>query len=121
MGTNYFWFKKKMRENEFCENGLHIGKDSWGWVFQFEAHRELNLLSVEDYKNFLKKGYIYDEYDEEVTYEDFWRIVEETKKPMPSGRDKNILSDPQEKPSPLALLIPMWENEGLTFTEAEFR
>ena len=40
MGTNYYHYKEKIKEsNENSNEGLHIGKNSWGWVFHFEAHK----------------------------------------------------------------------------------
>ena len=120
MGTNYYFFREKMKENEFCDNGLHIGKNSWGWVFNFEGYPDKGITTVQDWRNLTKEGYIYNEYDEEISYEDFWKLVEETKEPMPDGKEKYVLTDPTQDPSPIDLSIPMWKDEGYGFTGWEF-
>ena len=120
MGCNYYAFDEEMKETEFCENGLHIGKNSWGWVFHFEAHSKPELKTVEQYREYLKDKFIYDEYDRLVFYDEFWEMVEETKEPMPDGREKYVLRDPTEEPSFITSELPMWEDEGFGFTEWEF-
>ena len=63
IGTNFYWFKEEQKEDFEHHEGLHIGKRSCGWVFHFQAHHEPFLHSFNDYKKFLKQGYIYDEYE----------------------------------------------------------
>lgn len=120
MGTNYYFYEKKLNSEE-QNRGLHIGKNSWGWVFQFEAHRNLGLTTVQAYKDFLKKGYIYSEYDELVFYDEFWEMVEETKEPMPDGEAKYILNDPNEKPTYSdCFKDSSWVDEGFAFVNSNF-
>ena len=78
MGTNYYLYRSRA-EAELELDGFHIGKNSAGWVFHFEAHEYPTLKTVQDYKEFLKEGFIYNEYDEEVSYKKFWEIVKYSK------------------------------------------
>ena len=79
IGTNYYWFKNEREYGVLPEGGIHIGKCSAGWVFHFQAHQ--NLETVEKFKELTKEGYIYDEYGDLISSEEFWEIVENTKKP----------------------------------------
>ena len=76
MGTNYYAVKKKP---SLANEPLHIGKSSAGWKFSFQGYQdELNIKSIEDWKDFLKNNdvVILNEYDEEVSYDDFFELVE---------------------------------------------
>lgn len=69
---------------------LHIGKSSCGWKFLFQGYEnaegifdeEIYISSVEDWKEYLKnpKIIILDEYDQEISYEDFFNLVEAKQK-----------------------------------------
>ncbi len=85
MGTNYYAVERKF---SIHRNILHIGKASAGWKFLFQGYQDyeldwnkpnININSLEDWKEFLKnKEYgILDEYDEEISYDDFFNKVEE--------------------------------------------
>lgn len=85
MGTNYYAVEKKF---SLHRNIIHIGKSSAGWKFLFHGYQNyeyawdkspINLNSLEDWKKFLmnKEYGILDEYDEEISYEDFFKKVEE--------------------------------------------
>jgi hypothetical protein len=80
MGTNYY---TRVNECHFCGRygELHIGKHSGGWVFLFRGYKELGINSKKDWEDLLGsyKG-IYDEYLRMWSPEEFWRIVEGTKK-----------------------------------------
>ena len=119
MGINFYWFKERVTELADVSDGLHIGKKSAGWVFHFEAHKNPKLRTVKDYEEFLRKGMIYNEYNKEISYKDFWQIVEASKLPY-NGRSPYVLHD-NEKVSDFNEFFPSWENEGLAFTEWEFR
>lgn len=74
MGTNYY-----LRYN-ICEccgrfDQYHIGKDSVGWKFLF--HIDENRKNVNDWlENIRSSRYkIYNEYDEEISYHDFLKII----------------------------------------------
>ena len=119
MGTNYHWAKNKVAEGEVPETDLHIGKNSWGWVFHFQAYPRQNLTTVEAWKEKTKEGYIYDEYDRLISYNDFWDIVYETLEPMPDGSPKYVLYDPEEQPA----FIPdlgEWTDSGFAFMNSDF-
>ena len=87
MGTNYYALKKKP---SLHSRVIHIGKSSAGWKFLFQGYQcatgsdgfmydDLNINSLEDWKEFLKNDeyIILNEYDEEVSYKDFFDIVDE--------------------------------------------
>lgn len=116
MGTNYYMYSSRYKQ-ELDMEGVHLGKNSWGWVFHFQAHSAPRVKTVEDMKAFTKMGFIYDEYDREITYEDFWKMVEKTKKPMPDGTAKYVLVDPNYPNDPI---YDSWEDEGFAFTEGDF-
>lgn len=76
MGTNYDL------HYDICPNcnrksTLHLGKCSAGWKFLFQAYP--HLKSVEDYKKFMQENncLIVDEYDQLITKEEFWKMVEQ--------------------------------------------
>lgn len=122
MGTNYYHFKEKIKEGDFPEGGLHIGKNSAGWVFHFEAHEYPRLKTAQDYQEFLKEGVIYNEYDEEVSYEEFWKIVEESKEDYygkPPYDFENLPEDGNTSSFPL-IGIAEWMDEGFMFTANDF-
>lgn len=88
MGTNYFALERKFSLHRNC---LHIGKSSMGWRFLFQGYQDyeldwdkphININSVEDWKEFLsnKEYGILNEYDEEVSYDEFFEMVEEKQK-----------------------------------------
>ncbi len=86
MGTNYY----AVRNRPTVADPIHIGKSSAGWLFNFQSHNEkwdnppvvwntysqvkawLYKHTVED-KDFV----ILDEYDEEISYDDFIQMVDE--------------------------------------------
>ena len=119
MGTNYYTVKERVPEGEVPETELHIGKNSWGWVFHFQAYPEYNLVTVEAWKEKTKECYIYDEYDRLIPYEKFWADVYDTLKPMPDGSPKYVLYDPEETPE-FILDLNEWTDEGFAFLDNDF-
>ena len=89
MGTNYYAVERKF---SLHRNILHIGKSSCGWKFLFHGYQDyeldwnkphISINSVEDWKKFLSNTEEYgilDEYDEEISYDDFFKLVEEKQK-----------------------------------------
>lgn len=76
MGTNYYAVMKKP---SLYKKNIHIGKSSAGWKFNFRGYQdELNIKSLEDWKEFLKNKdlVILNEYDDEISYNDFFELVE---------------------------------------------
>ena len=118
MGTNYYWYKEKPVGN-FTE-GLHIGKRSAGWVFHFQAHKNIrqnqNLMSYYDYKEFLKDGYIYNEYEEEIPYADFIKLVEETKEVEDGEAPWSFENNPESNYH----FCDEWMDSGFMFTKGDF-
>lgn len=79
MGTNYYTVQKKPSLRSEIK---HIGKSSAGWKFNFQGYESDNIKSVEDWKNYIKANdlVIINEYDEKVSFEDFFKLVEEKQK-----------------------------------------
>lgn len=88
MGTNYYAVKKKP---SLYNLAIHIGKSSAGWKFLFRGYQDekfnygiyrLNINSIEDWKKYLKENnvVILNEYDEEISYDNFFKLVEEKQK-----------------------------------------
>lgn len=112
MGINSYLVHTRFNKEKGIE-GIRVDKRSGGWVFHFEAYSEPNIKTVKDWRFRTKTGFIYDEYDREYTYEQFWKAVEDTKKQR-FGRAPYVLED-AENPAPF---FPCWEDEG--FTEGDF-
>ena len=121
MGTNYYWYKEKQTARPIPE-GLHIGKCSAGWVFHFQAHKDIfqrqNLMSYYDYKEFLKKGFIYNEYEEEVPYSKFIKLVESTKK-QEDGKEPWTFENNPDNVRPIDS-TEEWMDSGFMFTKGDF-
>jgi len=87
MGTNYYTVPKKPT---LYPHNLHIGKASFGWKFLFQGYQDyeidynnhVNINSVEDWKKYIKDNdlLIFDEYDGQLGFDDFFGIVEEKQK-----------------------------------------
>lgn len=118
MGTNFYALKHRIKKSEDLYNGLHIGKNSCGWVFHFQAYHKPNIVRVKQMKKVTFKCFIYDEYGEEYTYEDFWNIVEDSLVPDVDGRPNYVLVDP-EYPHVISPFVE-WEDEGFAFTLSDF-
>lgn len=84
MGTNYYAIKNKI---SLRPSSVHIGKSSLGHKFLFRGYsgeelgidyEKLNISSVEDWKKYLYDNelVILDEYDELISYDDFFDMVE---------------------------------------------
>ena len=67
MGTNYYWHKDGAK--------LHIGKSSGGWAFALHVYPELDINSLDDWKDFIHSGEIYDEYNDYVTPTEMLDII----------------------------------------------
>lgn len=121
MGTNFYYFSDQVKATTPVETGRHIGKLSGGWVFHFRAYEKPKLKTVRDYREFLKEGVIYNEYDEEISYEEFWKLVKESLKsdpwdPEPPYSFDNLPDDI----STYIVGIKEWMDEGYMFTENDF-
>lgn len=119
MGTNYYIIRDKLKEDEIPESGLHIGKQSCGWVFHFQAYPGLKLESYDDWKQYLKKGYIYDEYRQLISYNDMMRIIDDSKNPHEDGK---IPYDYYNVPDERDIYFDRfsYSNRGFDFTIIDF-
>ena len=97
MGSNFYLYTNFCPTCGHPRKVYHIGKNSWGWVFHFqEIHGfHVPVTNLEDMKTFTKQGIIKDEYDNEVSYDEFWEMVEETKEPIWATQAINYTSKTQ--------------------------
>ena len=75
MGTNYY---TKIKECEHCGRfeEVHIGKSSFGWKFCFALNDKKYYKNFKELKEFLKDKVIKDEYNQEISLEQFLDLVE---------------------------------------------
>ena len=86
MGTNYY----AVRNRASVEEPIHIGKSSAGWFFNFQSRNDtwrdppVVWNTVEQVKDWLQRYtvdsseyVIINEYDEVVSFEDFFEMVED--------------------------------------------
>ena len=120
MGTNYYH-----RSNTClcCDryDEHHIGKSSAGWTFNFHGERDKNpefnplgetIVSFADWKKRLKIGRIFDEYDEEISFEDFVKLIESKRNEKNNHTLYCRENHPEQK---------CWIDEnGHSFSEGEF-
>lgn len=75
MGTNYY-----AKENECMHCGryeeIHIGKSSSGWQFSFQYNGGKYYKDIHEMKDWLADRKIIDEYDQEVSHDKFWAMIE---------------------------------------------
>jgi hypothetical protein len=93
MGTNYYAIPKVTDitkiEMKLCidkedfttlrdliPKEIHIGKSSGGWKFLFNHNGWKYYKDLESLKEFLSLNKIFDEYDREIAFEEFWEMVE---------------------------------------------
>lgn len=81
MGTNYYLKTEKCETCGHKEEGLHLGKSSMGWQFSFQYNGGQYYKNVEEMKEWLKDKKIENEYGEEVSYAEFWEMIENKQKP----------------------------------------
>lgn len=64
MSTNYY---ARTPDTPANEDGLHIGQSAAGWEFLWQAHRDPQIKSVEDWREYLFQPdvRVVDEYGEE--------------------------------------------------------
>lgn len=88
MGTNYYWHAKpRCPTCNRCDDPIHIGKSSCGWVFSLHVGHtaylgeddEPSINSLEDWKElFARPGsFIEDEYRDVVTVEEMLSTITE--------------------------------------------
>lgn len=119
MSTNFYL--PTNTEGDATE-GLHIGKDSAGWTFGFRAHRDLGLTSRKAWEaKVAEVGAVVTEYGVEITPEEFWARVDETRVSSPDNYQ------PRRRCESKALCrIPLHssdffaDDDGWDFTASEF-
>lgn len=97
MGTNYYAVtklskadKKLLKEAISSDNlvlvmdfvahrRIHIGKSSLGCQFCFDFNKGIYYKDKPSLISFLDRCKIYDEYDREISIEEFWEMVENKK------------------------------------------
>ena len=78
MGTNYYAVKKRPT----VEEPIHIGKSSWGWLFCFQdneywhTYPQVKQWLRDNVKSKNGEYVILDEYDRELSFEEFVEIVD---------------------------------------------
>lgn len=112
MGTNYYWrplmteeqrekILDKVKKSKTLQSirdfiyynileehpmEVHIGKSSAGWQFLFSLgirkHIRGQSLKREDIDEWLRSGIIVDEYGDEESVDDFWKMVDSKKDGM---------------------------------------
>ena len=107
MGTNYYVQLNKCKECGKCEKEIHLGKSSSGWQFSFQYNNGEYYKNVPEMKKWLKDKDIYNEYNEKVSYKDFWKMVKNKMK----GKNHT-----KECPDD----ITSFNIKGYSFTNCEF-
>jgi len=123
MGTNYYHRTAECdRCNRYFED--HIGKSSFGWEFCFQGyddyHNKGAIRSISDWKEHLLKGKIFDEYDQEISYDDFFKLIQKKKEYFEDGEKplNNYYYCLAEHPG---IMDDEWiDDEGNSFSSAGF-
>lgn len=107
MSTNFYLHR------DFCKccgkpkEILHIGKRSAGWKFLFEYRNELR--EYRDLDSFLDTGVIYNEYDRQLSKQDFLSIIESFQNYKP----RDLQYNPE-------IFISKYNDEEYEFCTVEF-
>ena len=80
MGTNYYVQRSCPEACAHCSlEDQHIGKRSAGWRFTFRAHQ--GITSRSDWESLIREpAVVVSEYGRKVTPDEFWALVDETRK-----------------------------------------
>ncbi len=82
MGCNYYVKTKKCKHCGYKPEGIHLGKSSGGWTFTFQYNGGQYYKNVKEMKEWLKDKKIEDEYYEEISHKDFWKMVNDKQKEL---------------------------------------
>lgn len=125
MGTNYYIDNPAF--GSLCEgcrenNRLHIGKNSSGWAFSFQAYPAMNLVSRKDWERaVLKAGLVFDEYGDSYTPREFWTIVDASRRLYDNGSEPmSMYRYLEEKGDDVSKCGQYLDEYGWDFTEREF-
>lgn len=123
MSTNYYLPQTCPNPCKHCHvEDLHIGKHSGGWQFHFRAYPDLR--SRADWEaRVAEVGVVRDEYGRELSPDEFWEVVDSSRKPWGPDRTQRVLTHhgmrgkqgiPMDDPKAFV------DREGWDFTEREF-
>lgn len=115
MGTNFYIKTKKCNECGHKPEGLHLGKSSAGWQFSFQYNGGKYYKSVEAMKEWLKGKEIENEYGETVTYDQFWKMVDDKQSEKLNHAVYCREHYPERREKEIDFLI-----EGYSFSNCEF-
>ena len=110
MGTNYYVVENICECCNRYDEKIHIGKSSHGWTFSF--HSTFDCKSLTQWLEYLADKTIYNEYEEEITYDEFTQLV--LSKRIEKNNHAIVCKDNEYDKSFL-------DNEGNSFTEGYFR
>lgn len=81
MGTNYYADHEgdcpTCTRTHICQ--VHLGKSSMGWQFNFAWNDGEFYKTEAEMREWTKGRKIYNEYDEPVSYKEFWDLVDSKK------------------------------------------
>ncbi|NHW45951.1 hypothetical protein HAV21_03440 [Paenarthrobacter sp. MSM-2-10-13] len=86
MGTNYYARINTCPTCHRPEEEIHLGKSSYGWQFLFAYNDGDYYKDITELKGWLNGKQIFNEYDEPVTQDDFWKMIE----------SKQVAVDPEQ-------------------------
>jgi hypothetical protein len=79
MGTNYYVLTEVCKACSRSDEQIHIGKSSVGWEFSFAWNDGEYYKNIDEFKIWLSDKEIVNEYDEPVTQDEFWSMVQAKK------------------------------------------
>jgi hypothetical protein len=106
MGTNYYT-AKHCPTCGHKEEDKHIGKSSGGWQFSFQWNGGKYYKNYKELIAWLKGRTIINEYGEEISLDDFIKLVESKQ----SEKSNHALISPSERDFVI---------DGYSFTDCEF-
>lgn len=114
MGINYYTKTEKCSNCGNKPEGIHLGKSSMGWQFSFQYNGGQYYKNVEEMKLWLADKKIEDEYGNEVSHKDFWKMVEE-KQTEENKNHAEYMHAEQRRYSDTEHII-----DGYSFSDVEF-
>lgn len=133
MGTNYY-VNDAPRFKSFKKNRIHIGKNSSGWEFGFKAWSKNDdpfpkeIRSWKQWKEHIETiGFVFDEYDNVWSAEQFFDIVEKSRIPYRHSFTNDIITPTNHydyckihHPSEITPEHGWKDEDGWSFTTREF-
>lgn len=114
MGTNYYAYTDMCPHCGRGDEGLHIGKDSYGWTFSWHALSEVmdgvEVKSCREWYEFLERDgvTIKSEYGDVISLDDFRKLVD--------GKRSEKHNQTKEYPDNYCWL----DSDGCSFSSHEF-